>query len=70
MPSLFVGMDLSRNATAADALSALPNAPVVEHVDTVSGSRRKREWVAGALRHLADRLAPQRSMSSPRAAIR
>ena len=43
-----------------EARSALPNAPVVPHVDKVPRLSRTRKAVAGGLRRLADVVAPPR----------
>ncbi len=43
-----------------EARSALPNAPVVAHVDRVPVFPRTRKAVAVALRYLADVVAPAR----------
>lgn len=69
---LLTGMTVSRQAVANEALSALPNAPIVADGDTVaaSASRRARQKAATVLRRLADVLAPQHAWGSPPAAIR
>jgi hypothetical protein len=43
-----------------EARSALPNAPVVPHVDRVLVLPRTRKAVASGLRYLADLVAPAR----------
>ncbi|HEX7537407.1 MAG TPA: hypothetical protein VF391_10415 [Dermatophilaceae bacterium] len=58
MNSLPIGLVLASRATAQEALSARPDAPVVPHVDPVPAFRRTRKVVAGGLRHLADAVAP------------
>ena len=58
MNSLLIGLDLAKRATAQEALSARPDAPVVTHVDRVPVFGRTRKAVAGGLRHLADVVAP------------
>ena len=45
---------------SAEARSALPNAPVVPHVDKVPMLPRTRKAVANGLRGLADAVAPHR----------
>jgi hypothetical protein len=45
---------------SGEARSALPDAPVVPHVDKVPMLPRTRRAVAGGLRHLADVVAPAR----------
>ena len=61
MYSLPIALILVRGATR-EGLSALPGAPVVPHVDKVPVAPRSRKAVAGGLRHLADVLAPARSV--------
>lgn len=61
MYSMPIALILVRGA-AHEALSALPGAPVVPHVDNVPVVLRTRQAVAGGLRHLADVLAPARSV--------
>jgi hypothetical protein len=58
MDSLPIALTLAARGTAQEALSALPSAPVVAHVDTVPVAVRTRRVVAFALRHLADVVAP------------
>jgi hypothetical protein len=63
MDSLAVAMITAQQASADSAYgprSALPNAPVVPHVDHVPVARMRRT-VAGALRKLADAVAPPRA---------
>jgi hypothetical protein len=45
---------------SAEARSALPNAPVVPHVERAPMLTRTRKAVAGGLRGLADVVAPPR----------
>ena len=45
---------------AQEARSALPDAPVVPHVDRVPVVPRTRKALGGGLRHLADVVAPPR----------
>jgi hypothetical protein len=59
MDSMAIAMIISQRA-AQEAGSALPNAPIVPHVDRVPVPRTRRT-VAGALRHLADVVAPPRA---------
>ena len=66
MNSLLIGLDLAKRATAQEALSARPGAPVVTHVDRVPVFGRTRKAVAGGLRHLADVVAPLPVGSAPR----
>lgn len=68
--NLLIGMALARLAAADEARSALPDAPVVAHVDKIPVFRRARESVAGALRHLADVVAPRHPWGTAPAAIR
>lgn len=58
MYSLPIGPIL--NQAAQEARSALPDAPVVPHVDKVPVAPRTRKAVASGLRHLADVVAPPR----------
>ena len=61
MYSLPIALVLAHGA-AQEARSALPGAPVVPHVDKVFQAPRTRRAVAGGLRHLADVVAPPRSV--------
>jgi hypothetical protein len=61
MYSLPIALILAQGA-AQEARSALPGAPVVPHVDRVPVAPRTRRAVAGGLRHLADVVAPPRSV--------
>lgn len=67
--NLLIALTLSLQAAADEARSALPDAPVVAHVDKVPVLRRAREGVAGSLRHLADVVAPQYPWGTAPAAI-
>ena len=58
MYSLPVGQILTQ--AAQEARSALPDAPVVPHVQKVPVAPRTRKAVASGLRHLADVVAPPR----------
>ena len=49
-----------------EARSALPNAPVVPHVDRVSVLPRTRKALAVVLRYLADVVAPARPVRHTR----
>jgi len=51
MYSLPIALTLTQGA-AQEARSALPEAPVVPHVDKVPVAPRTRRAVAGGLRHL------------------
>jgi hypothetical protein len=57
MDSMTIAMIMASRANAQEARSALPDAPVVPHIDTVPVARTRRT-VAGALRRLADVVAP------------
>jgi len=46
--------------TSAEAFSALPDAPVVEHVEPVRRLARPRAAAAGVLYRLGDLIAPPR----------
>ena len=59
MYSLPIALTLTQGA-AQEARGALPDAPVVPHVDKVLVAPRTRRAVAGGLRHLADVVAPPR----------
>jgi hypothetical protein len=61
MYSVPIALVLAQGA-AQEARSALPGAPVVPHVDRVPVAPRMRKTVAGGLRHLADVVAPPRSV--------
>jgi hypothetical protein len=66
MESLPIALIVARRASAQEALSARPGAPVVTHVDRVPVLGRTRKAVAGGLRHLADVLAPLPVGNAPR----
>ena len=67
--NLLIGLTVARRVTADEARSALPDAPVVAHVDEVPVFRGAREGIAGALRHLADVVAPQHPWGTAPAAM-
>jgi len=58
MYSLPIGPILTQ--AAQEARSALPDAPVVPHVEKVPVAPRTRKVVASGLRYLADVVAPPR----------
>ena len=58
MDPMMAAMILARRADEFQACSALPNAPVVAHVDKVPVLSRTRKSVAAGLRHVADVVAP------------
>ncbi len=58
MDPLAVTMILATRGAAAEAFSALPNAPVVTVVERERASVRTRGAAAAALRRLADAVAP------------
>jgi hypothetical protein len=60
MYSMPIALILANLLAREEASSALPNAPVVPHVDRVSVVQRTRKVVAGGLRHAADVIAPAR----------
>jgi hypothetical protein len=60
MDSLPVALILATRVAREESGSALPNAPVVPHVDRVSVVHRTRKAVAVGLLHLADAIAPAR----------
>ena len=57
MDSMAIAMIMASRVIAREANSALPDAPVVPHIDTVPVARTRRS-VAGALRRMADAVAP------------
>ena len=57
---------LSTWLDSSEAVSALPDAPVVPHVEPVPHLRRTRVATAAALYWLGDVLAPARPARSPR----
>ncbi|MDT4907099.1 MAG: hypothetical protein QOF87_2864 [Pseudonocardiales bacterium] len=57
MDSLATAMIMAQPGLAHEALSARPHAPVLPYVEKVPVTRT-RQTVAGALRHLADVVAP------------
>ena len=60
MYSMPIALILASRVANDEAHSALPNAPVVPHVDKVSVVQRTRKVVADGLRHAADVIAPSR----------
>jgi hypothetical protein len=58
MDSLAIAMIMAQRANAEEAGSALPNAPVVAYVDGEPVAPRTRRSLAGALRRMADAVAP------------
>jgi|tagenome__1003787_1003787.scaffolds.fasta_scaffold19749842_1 hypothetical protein len=64
MNSLPIAMIMWHRNTSGEAFSALPNAPVVEHVEPVRPLIRSRAAAAGALYRLADVVAPPRQARS------
>jgi hypothetical protein len=60
MESMPLALILASRSANDEARSALPNAPVVPHVDKVSVVQRTRTAVARGLRHAADVIAPHR----------
>ncbi len=57
MDTLIVGLIMHQRTDGSEALSALPNAPVVAYVDAAPAHRTRRS-LERALRHLADAIAP------------
>jgi hypothetical protein len=57
MDMLPTAIIMTMRAMNAGARSALPDAPVIAHVERVPVARRTRDAVAGALRQLADTVA-------------
>jgi hypothetical protein len=67
MDSLVVALITAQRATARSsygAFSALPDAPIVPHVDRVRVARMRRT-IAGVLRRLADLVAPPLPVGHP-----
>jgi len=58
MDSITMALILSSRGSTGDALSALPDAPTVPHVDKVAAPRRVRGGLASGLHRLADLVAP------------
>jgi len=58
MDSITMALILSTRGSTRDALSALPDAPTVPHVDKVAAPRRVRAGLASGLHRLADLVAP------------
>jgi hypothetical protein len=67
MQSMTIALILANRLANEEARSALPNAPVVPHVDKVSVVQRTRKVVASGLRHAADVIAPARPVRHPSA---
>jgi hypothetical protein len=63
--SSLIAMPLAGMAAADEARSALPDAPVVAYVEEVPAFGGAREGVAGALRRLADLVAPRHQWVTP-----
>ncbi|MDQ2750277.1 MAG: hypothetical protein M3Y44_12250 [Actinomycetota bacterium] len=64
MDSLSVALIMSQRAKGHGAGSALPDAPVVPYVEKAAAVRT-RQTLAGALRQLADVVAPTLPASNP-----
>ena len=60
MENLPLAMIMSHRKTSGEAFSALPNAPVVEHVEPSRPLRRARTATAASLYRLGDLVAPPR----------
>ena len=58
MDSIMMALILSDRASARGALSALPDAPTVPHVEKGAMPRRVRGGIANGLRRLADLVSP------------
>jgi len=72
MYTMPIALIIANRLAGEEARSALPNAPVVPHVDKVSAVQRTRKVVAGGLRHAADVIAPARPVrhTSAQSAVR
>ena len=57
-----IALILASRVSRAEAHSALPHAPVVEHVDRIPVLQRTRAGAAIGLRRLADIVAPRRTV--------
>ena len=60
MTSLPLATIMAHRNTTGEAFSALPNAPVVPHVEPARPLSRVRTAAAAALYRLGDRVAPPR----------
>ena len=60
MEYLPYAMVMSHRIGSLDAFSALPDAPVVAHLERPSAVRRTRSVAAAAVYRLGDRLSPAR----------
>ena len=67
MDHLPFALIMSSRMTSLEAFSALPDAPVVAHVEPVPRVRRTRAATAAVLRGLGDVVAPPRPAPPPRA---
>ena len=66
MDHLAAALLMSHRFTSAEVFSALPDAPVVPHVEPVPRVRRTRAATAAVLHRLGDVVAPPRpARSSP-----
>jgi hypothetical protein len=66
MYSLPIAQIITHTVSHDEAHSALPDAPVVPHVDKVPVLARPRKAVASGLVHLADVIAPVRPVRPSR----
>jgi hypothetical protein len=66
MNSLPLATIMSHRHTSGEAFSALPNAPVVEHVEPSRPLRRARTAAAATLYRLGDLVAPRHPARSLR----
>jgi len=58
MDLLAIAMIMAQRASADAAGSALPNAPIVPYLEKAPVAPRTRQTLAGALRRMADVVAP------------
>ena len=67
MDPLMLAALMPRGTMSVEAHSALPNAPVVEHVEPAAPMRRARSVAATMLYRLGDVVAPRRAVPVRRA---
>ena len=67
MDQLAAALIMSHRFMSAEMFSALPDAPVVAHVERVARVRRTRAATAAVLHWLGDMVAPPRPFAAPRA---
>jgi len=65
MDHLATALIMSHRFMSAEAFSALPDAPVVAHVEPVRGVRRTRAAAAAVLHRLGEVVAPRGTLAAP-----